>query len=127
MNHQRRPAGRSPVTLINIFEVPAEHVEVFITQWRERAALMSTKPGFLDSRLHRALSPQSRFQLVNVARWESREALQAAQADPEFQERIRAATADPRAAVSANPAVYEIAVEFSGPSPDEHRSTLTSR
>jgi heme oxygenase (mycobilin-producing) len=127
MNHQKRPAGRPPVTLINVFEVPAEHVEVFIAQWRERAALMSTKPGVLDSRLHRALSAQSRFQLVNVARWENRAALQAAQADPEFQERIRAATADPRAAVSANPAEYEVAVEFSGLSPDEHGSTLTSR
>ena len=75
MNHQKQRAGTPAVTLINVFEVPAGHVEVFITQWRERAALMSSKPGFLDSRLHRALSPKSRFQLVNVARWESPEAL----------------------------------------------------
>jgi hypothetical protein len=31
MNHQSRSSAAPPVTLINVFEVPAEHVEVFIT------------------------------------------------------------------------------------------------
>ena len=119
MHDVRGPAGDSPVTLINVFEVPAGHVDEFIAGWRERAALMSTKPGFRDTRLHRALSAQSRFPLVNVAHWESRAALHAAQADPGFQELIKAATTDPRAPVSANPAVYEIAVEFSSPTPPD--------
>ena len=108
-NHSDQPNGRS-VTLINVFEVPADQVDAFIVQWRERAALMSTKPGFLDSRLHRALSSQTRFQLVNVAHWESAEAMQAATEDPEFEQRARAATADP--AVSANAALYQVAVEL---------------
>ena len=109
MNQVSQPANNSPVTLINVFEVPAEHVDVFIAQWRERAALMSTKPGFLDSRLHRALSSQARFQLVNVARWESSEAWQAATADTEFQERISAVTANPQVPIL-----------------DEHHSTSSS-
>ena len=115
MNQVSQPANNSPVTLINIFEVPAEHVDVFIAQWRERAALMSTKPGFLHSRLHRALSSQARFQLVNVARWESREAWQAATADTEFQERISAVTADPQVPISANPALYQVVVDYGDP------------
>lgn len=115
MNQDSRPATNSPVTLINLFEVPTDHVDVFIARWRERAALMRTKPGFLDTRLHRALSPQTRFQLVNVAHWESREALQAATADTEFQARISAATADPQVPISANPALYQVAVEFLRP------------
>jgi heme oxygenase (mycobilin-producing) len=123
MNEDSQPANNSPITLINVFEVPTEHVDVFVAQWRERAALMSTKPGFLDSRLHRALSSQTRFQLVNVAHWESREAWQAATADTEFQERISAVTADPQIPISANPALYLIAVEFSGAAPDEHLRT----
>jgi heme-degrading monooxygenase HmoA len=126
MNQVSQPANNSPVTLINVFEVPAEHVDVFIAQWRERAALMSTKPGFLDSRLHRALSSQARFQLVNVARWESPEAWQAATADTEFQERISAVTANPHVPILAIPALYQIAVEFSGPAPEEHHSTSSS-
>jgi heme oxygenase (mycobilin-producing) len=126
MNQDSQPAN-SPVTLINVFEVPAEHVDVFVAQWRERAALMRTKPGFLDTRLHHALSSQARFQLVNVAHWESREALQAATADPEFQGRITAVIADPQVPISANPAMYQVAVEFSGPAPDEPRRTSPSR
>jgi len=106
MNQDSQPANTSPVTLINVFEVPSEHVDVFIAHWRERAALMSTKPGFLDSRLHRALSSQTRFQLVNVAHRESREAWQAATADTEFQERISAVTAEAQMPISANPALY---------------------
>jgi hypothetical protein len=35
----------------------------------QRAALMSTKSGFIDSRLHRARSSETRFQLVNVSHW----------------------------------------------------------
>jgi heme-degrading monooxygenase HmoA len=115
-------ADSPPVTLINVFEVPAGHVEAFIAQWRERAALMSAKAGFLETRLHRALSPQARFQLVNVARWECREALQAALADAEFQERISAVTADPHVPVSGNPALYQVAVEISGPAAGGHRA-----
>lgn len=127
MNQHSRPATNSPVTLINVFEVPTEHVEVFIAGWRQRAALMSTKPGFVDTRLHRALSPQTRFQLVNVAHWESREAMEAATADPEFQQRISAAIADPRVPIAANPALYQIAVEFPGPAPGEHHRTPPAR
>jgi heme oxygenase (mycobilin-producing) len=102
--------------------MPTEHVDAFVAQWRERAALMRTKPGFLDTRPHRALSSQARFQLVNVAHWESHEAWQAATADPEFQQRARAATADPRVPISAHATLYQVAVEFSGPAPDEHRA-----
>jgi len=102
----------SPVTLINAFEVPAEHVDAFVARWRERAALMSTKPGFLDTQLHRALSPQARFQLINIARWESREAFEAATADTEFQERVNAASSDSRVPISANPDLYRVVAGY---------------
>src|SRR5215471_17691534 len=115
MNQASQPASSSPVTLINIFEVPTERVDEFIAAWRQRAALMTTKPGFVDNRLHRALSPKTRFQLVNVAHWESREAFQAATADTEFQQGITAAAADRQALISAYPALYHVAVEFSEP------------
>ena len=123
MNQDTQPAINSPVTLINVFEVPTEHVDTFTAQWRERAALMRTKPGFLDARLHRALSAQTRFPLVNVAHWESREAWQAATADTEFQERVQAATGDPHVPISAYPGLYQVVVEFSGASPDEQSAS----
>ncbi len=107
-NEDIGPVGGGPVTLVNVFEVPTEHVDVFIAQWRERAALMSTKPGFLDSRLHRALSSQTRFQIVNVAHWDSPQAWEAAAANPEFQERLRALADDTEVQISANPALYRV-------------------
>src|SRR6516165_2965568 len=100
-----------------------EHLAVFIAQCRERAALMTTKPGFLDPRLHRALSSQTRFQPVNAAHWESHETLWAATADTEFQVRINAATTDPQVPISANAALCQVAAEFCGPAPDEHRTS----
>jgi len=105
------------VTLINVFEMHSDHVDTFIERWRERAALMSTKPGFLDSQLHRALSPDNRFQLVNVAHWESTDAMEAATADPEFQRRIRAVTANVEKPVSAHRSLYEVVVNFFRPIP----------
>jgi heme-degrading monooxygenase HmoA len=104
-------AETAPVTLINIFEVSAEHVDEFIEQWRARAEIMSGMPGFLDSRLHRAVSSGTRFQLVNVAHWNSESELEAAQADPRFQANLRALRGR-RIPFTANPAVYRVAAVY---------------
>jgi heme oxygenase (mycobilin-producing) len=125
MNQDSQPVDNVPVTLINVFEVPTDHVEAFIAQWRERAALMRTKPGFLDARLHRALSAESRFQLVNVAHWASREAFQAAVDDPQFQAWVRTVIEDPQVPIAAHPALYQVAVAFPGPSADEELASET--
>jgi hypothetical protein len=69
----------------------------------------------ITTRLHRALSPDSRFQLVNVAHWESLEAYLAATADAEFQQRVTAAAADRQALIATYPALYQVVVEFSEP------------
>ncbi|MFF6888509.1 antibiotic biosynthesis monooxygenase family protein [Streptomyces sp. NPDC012421] len=115
MTPDSRPvdAPGSSVTFINIFEVSVEHLDSFIAQWEQRAALLRTKPGFLDSRLHRARSSATRFQLVNVSHWQSREAWEAATADPEFRKRTRAAQDDPRMQITSSRGLYDIAVEFS--------------
>jgi len=112
MNQDNPLTNDSPATLINVFGVSAEHVDAFVAGWRERAALMSTKPGFLSTQLHRALSPRARFQLVNVARWESRESLEAATADTEFQERVSAASSDARVPISGNPDLYRVVAGY---------------
>ncbi|WP_225887199.1 antibiotic biosynthesis monooxygenase [Streptomyces canus] len=50
-----------PVTLIKSYTVPAVEAEYFIDVYRENARIMSTQPGFLHSRLHRALGPVRRI------------------------------------------------------------------
>jgi heme oxygenase (mycobilin-producing) len=114
MSEHTRPANAGPVTLINVFEIPAEQIDAFITGWAERARIMSTHPGFRDSRLHRALSPEGRFQLVNVAHWDSAESYAAAQTDPEFQaSRARVAREAPGA--MANPLLYRVVAGYAIP------------
>jgi heme-degrading monooxygenase HmoA len=95
------------VVLINVFELPDDEVDTFVAEWRERAEIMSKAPGFRDSRLHRALSPGTRFPVVNIAHWESRAAWEAAVSNPDFQRRVRE-----QRAVSAHPALYEVIVEL---------------
>ncbi|MFE0098974.1 antibiotic biosynthesis monooxygenase family protein [Streptomyces sp. NPDC059009] len=102
----------APVTFINVFDIAADQLDAFIVQWERRAALMSAKPGFLDSRLHRARSSQTRFQLVNVSHWESQEAWEAGTADSEFRARTHAARTDPHTPVTSSPGLYDIAAEF---------------
>jgi heme-degrading monooxygenase HmoA len=58
--HETSPDG--PITVINVFEVPAERVGEFITQWRARAEIMAAAPGFRDTRLHRSKLPASSFE-----------------------------------------------------------------
>jgi heme-degrading monooxygenase HmoA len=106
------PEGGGPVTFINVFELPVEQIDTLIAHWRELAKIMSTAPGFRDARLHRALSSQTRFQIVNVSCWESRETWEAATANPEFQDGLGALAEDPELQLSANPALYEVVVTY---------------
>jgi heme-degrading monooxygenase HmoA len=97
------------VTFINVFEIPADRIDEFIEQWRERAQHMRAAPGFRDVRLHRALLPDTRFQLVNVAHWDSVEACEAAGMKPA----VVASVDEARKVAEANPALYEVVAEYS--------------
>jgi heme-degrading monooxygenase HmoA len=111
------PATSGPVTFINVFEVPVEQIETLIAHWRELAKIMSAARGFREARLHRALSSQTRFQIINVANWESPKAWEAAVANPEFQEGLRALAEDTDVQITANPALYEVVVDYGDPQP----------
>jgi heme-degrading monooxygenase HmoA len=110
----RKTPGDRPVTLINVFEVPAAQVEEFITRWRVRAKIMASAPGFRDAQLHRAVSSQARFQLVNVAHWDSQADLHAALGSSAFQDRIQALRQDSDMQFSGNPATYDVVAELGG-------------
>ena len=60
-----------PVILINPFEIDPREADEFMRSWQEAADYMRRQPGFIGTRLHRALAPSARFQFVNVAEWES--------------------------------------------------------
>ena len=67
------------IVLINPFKVPQETPdEGFLAGWQRAADYLRKQPGFVDARLHRAVSPDPRFRFINVAQWESPEAFRAA-------------------------------------------------
>jgi len=87
------------VTLINTFTVHGDTAE-FERVWQESADFMRARPGFLGYRFGRSTTDAHVY--VNVAEWESPEALRAATEGPEFQEhRTRL-----RALATSTPAVY---------------------
>jgi len=67
-----------PVTLINVFEVPAGALPEAIAAWEAARDFLAVQPGYISTRLHQALAPDARFALVNVALWESPAAFAAA-------------------------------------------------
>lgn len=100
----------TPVILINPFSVHKGGEEEFIKMWDEIAQFMKNQPGFIDTKLHRSLDPNARFQFINVAHWESAEAWQSAMS-----------TVGPKAQGLAeqmqfefehNPALYQVEVEY---------------
>jgi heme-degrading monooxygenase HmoA len=97
-------ADDGPVTFINVFEIDPAQIDDFIVGWKQRGEIMRRQPGFRAFHLHRALSQDAPYQLVNVAQWDSVEALQAATQTEEFQASIREAAT--RFNAVAHPGVY---------------------
>ena len=88
--------------LINPFEVLEDlDDDRFLEGWGRAADSMRSRPGFVASRLHRAVEPDPRFRFVNVAEWASPQDFQAAVTSPEF--RAMAAGTPPN-----HPALYEV-------------------
>ena len=67
-----------PLVLVNLFTLPLQAVDGFVTGWPASTAGLAHAPGFRGTRLHRAVSQASRYQIVNVAQWNSAEDWQAA-------------------------------------------------
>jgi heme-degrading monooxygenase HmoA len=90
------------VILINPFEVPdGTNDEEFLRGWERAADYMRQQPGFVSTRLHRALQPDARFRFVNVAEWESPQDFQAAVGSEEFRQIASGAA-------PGSPALYEV-------------------
>ncbi|EID52847.1 antibiotic biosynthesis monooxygenase family protein [Saccharomonospora xinjiangensis] len=96
-------AQGQPVTVVTAFELPAERIDGFVPRWLAHAEVLSKAPGFRDDLLHRAVEPDTHFQLVGIAHWDDLEAWRAA--DDEFP------FAD-FAFVSAHVAPFRVAAEF---------------
>lgn len=76
----------SNIIVINPFEIPQGMEAEALASWETFAAYFREQPGYVSTKLHRAVNPDARFHLVNVAEWESPEAFEAALNNPALQE-----------------------------------------
>jgi heme-degrading monooxygenase HmoA len=83
---QQLQEDAGPVVLINQFNVAPEDATRFIEVWTDDAAFMKQQPGFISTQLHQGTAGSATF--VNVAVWESAQALGRAFSSPEFQARV---------------------------------------
>ncbi|WKE64852.1 antibiotic biosynthesis monooxygenase [Gallaecimonas kandeliae] len=90
------------VTLINPFEIPKGQEQEALAHWEKARDFLAGQPGYISTRLHRALDPDARFHLVNVAIWESEAAFRAATA------KMRQELGPPPQGVKGGPALYEV-------------------
>jgi heme oxygenase (mycobilin-producing) len=74
------------VVLINAFEVPAAEAEGFIAAWEKARDYLRVQPGYIDTALHQAVTPDAEFQFVNVARWQTAEDFRSATQSPGFRQ-----------------------------------------
>lgn len=101
-----------PVTVIKNYTVPAEEAEYFVGVYRENARIMSTQPGFLRSRLHKALADASEAKFVHIAEWTSGAELDKATANPEWLASLRRMFDDPGLHITSEPGAYRVVVEL---------------
>jgi len=92
------------VILLNPFEVPEGKEEEALALWERGAEVMRKSPGFISTRLHRAISPDTRFKLINVAEWESAQHFMAVVESDEFKEAIAGGMEE----VPHFPGLYEV-------------------
>ena len=104
--------SEQPVTFINVFTVPSGEEARFLERWHENAAIMRDAPGLVDFQLHRSLDATSTFRFINIAHWESRAALEAAQTAPRFRKAVDDLLSDAQLHVSAHPATYAVAEHY---------------
>jgi heme-degrading monooxygenase HmoA len=115
MNRQFTPPpdlpARGPVTLINEFSVPLDESERFLQRWKDNAGVMASQPGLIQARMYRSLPDATEMQFINVANWDSGEALARAQANPAFRASVQRMWDDPDLHITARAAVHEVAID----------------
>ena len=97
-----------PVTLINVFSVPAAKEAEFVEWWRDVKEHITKQEGFISGRFHKSLKPDSRFNYINVAMWENETLYWKAyeRSVTPMKEKLR------ELGVEMTPALYRVAFEY---------------
>ncbi len=92
------------VILINPFRVPKKKEEEAIKGWEFGADYLRKQPGFISTKLHKTIIPDSEFRLVNIAEWKTSEDFLNAVSSKEFKK----LTKDMVERFPHYPALYEV-------------------
>lgn len=99
VNFMTAHSANEPVILINPFVVPSGSEDDAISMWKTARDFLAQQPGYISTKLHRSLSSDAKYALVNVAQWESIDAFRAATAamrDSGTVPRIKGVAGDPQ-------------------------------
>ena len=103
---QMADPGTEQVVLVNVFHVPPDEVDGFVTGWTASARLLRSKPGFVSTKLHRGIAGSTTF--LNYAVWESTAAYREAMGAPD----VRAALQADAGGATASPHLFRtVAIE----------------
>lgn len=97
----------APVLLINVFEVPAGTEQDFVAWWEKSSTFLAKEPGFVDAQLHRSVQSGTPFRFINIAHWETVEALDRARAK-------HGAVLQALSEGKGHPALYEVISQYEG-------------
>ncbi len=78
----------APVVFINLMEISPQDIDRFVEDWNERSKIMGQMPGYITATLYRSLLADARYQIINVAQWQSYDAWRDAFNHPAYAQRI---------------------------------------
>ncbi len=97
-----------PVTLINVFSVPAAKEAEFVQWWQDVKEHITKQEGFISGKFHKSIKPDSRYNFINVAIWDNEEVYWKA-----YEKNVTPMKAQlGRLGVEMTPALYHIAFEY---------------
>ena len=92
------------VIVINPFEVPKGKEEQALAMWEKFAEYFCRQPGYVSTKLHRAINPDARFHLLSISEWVSAEQFAVALSNPKVKAIAEGAMEDLR----YYPGLYEV-------------------
>lgn len=96
------------VTLINVFSVPQGKEHEFVKWWQDVKTNITMEKGFISGTFHRSIRPDSRYNFINVAEWESEEVYWKA-----YEKSVTPMKAKlEQLGVEMVPALYQVAFEY---------------
>ncbi len=94
------------IILINPFEVPKGKLEESVIYWEACRDFLKKQPGYISTKLHQSIKDDAKFELINVAVWESPKAFTEAS-----QKMAKELGVPPTEGLKANPSLYTVISE----------------